>query len=231
MRASGALCLLLLSGHASAAPTARFPETVAPAPAPDKPKPAREPWGRSAARELLRRGLEHARRGDTALALADLNEATRFDPSFGEAFVELGRLRERTGDLAEAERVYDTAARLPSVRAEALSGRARVAKALGHDAEAFRALEAAVELEPERRRLELLAEWYVEKRAWPAALVAWRRVLSSYDGEPGAERERARVRVQALVLLAAEADPVVAGAAHHGGWVRRALAKMGKKPR
>jgi tetratricopeptide (TPR) repeat protein len=179
----------------------------------------------------LERAVEHSRRGETALALAELHEATRFDPSFGDAYLALARLREQGGDLAEAERVYDVAARLPSARGEALFGRARVAKTLGHDAEAFRYLEASVELEPERQRLELLAEWYVERRAWPAALVTWRRVLATFDGEPGAERERARVRVQALVMLAADADPVVAGATHHGGWVRRSLAKMARTPR
>jgi tetratricopeptide (TPR) repeat protein len=165
------------------------------------------------------------------LALAELNEAIRFDPSFGDAFLELARLRERIGDLAEAERVYDQAARLPAVRAEALFGRARVVKARGHDDEAFRDLEASVELQPQRRSLALLAEWYVQRRAWPAALVAWRRVLASYDGEPGPDRDRVRVRVQALVLLAAESDPVVGGAAHSPGWVRRSLARMAKKPR
>lgn len=235
MRALLGLALLLSAGTASAAPTARFPETVAPeareAPRADKPKPAREPWGRAAARERLRRALEHDRRGDTALALAELNEATRYDPSFGEAYVELGRLRERARDLAEAERVYDLAARLPNVRAQALFGHARVVRALGREAEAFRDLEASVELDPGRERLELLTAWYVERRSWPAALVAARRVLATYDGEPGAERERARVRVQALVVLAADADPVVGGAEHHRGWVRRSLAKMAKKPR
>jgi tetratricopeptide (TPR) repeat protein len=163
--------------------------------------------------------------------MAELNEAVRYDPSFGEAYLELGRLREQAKDYAEAERVYELAARLPSVRAAALFGHARVSRALGRDADAFRDLEASVELEPERKRLQLLAEWYVERRAWPAALVAWRRVLASYDGEPGKERENARVRVQALVLLAADADPVIGGAEHHGGWVRRSLARIAKKPR
>ncbi len=235
MRAPVLSALLLVTGPALAAPTARFPETVAPEPRPaavEKAKPpAREPWGRSAARERLRRALEHGGRGDTAQALADLYEATRFDPSFGEAYLALGKLREQTGDLAEAARVYDAASRLPSVRAEALYGRARVAKSLGHDRDAFRDLEASVEIEPSRERLELLAEWYVARRAWPAALVAWRRVLALLDGEPGAARELARLRVRALVLLAADADPVVAGAGHHGGWVRRSLAQMARAPR
>jgi hypothetical protein len=122
------------------------------------------------------------------------------------------------GDAAEAVRVYDQAARLSSVRAPALFGRARAAKALGYETEAFRAL-------------ELLAEWYVERRAWPAALVAWRRVLAGLDADAGAERERARVRVQALVLLAGETDPVVAGGAHQSSWVRRSLARMARRPR
>lgn len=179
----------------------------------------------------MRRAHEHSRRGDLALAMAELNEALRFDPSFGDAYLELGRLRERSGDFGEAERVYEQAARVPSVRAEALFGQARVTRARGRDDEAFRALEASVELAPERQSLELLAEWYVQRRAWPAALVAWRRVLSTYDDEPGPERDRVRVRIQALVLLAADADPVVAGATHSRGWVRRSLARMARKPR
>ncbi|MCK6538073.1 MAG: hypothetical protein L6Q84_34295 [Polyangiaceae bacterium] len=227
--------LLLRSQWAAAAPTAKFPEPASAEPA--KPPPqrpataAKEPWGRAAARERVRRASEHSRRGDAAQAMAELNEALRFDPSFGDAYLELAKLRERAGDLGEAERVYEQAARLPSARAQALFGRARVSKARGQADEAFRALEASVELAPERQSLELLAEWYVQRRAWPAALVAWRRVLSTYDDEPGPERDKVRVRIQALVVLAADADPVVAGAAHSRGWVRRSLARMAKKPR
>ncbi|MBK7586368.1 MAG: hypothetical protein IPI67_40045 [Myxococcales bacterium] len=237
MRAIAVLAaLLFLAGAARAEPTARFPDPgqarAAPPPAPaELRKPANEPWGRSTAREHLRRASEHLRRGDTALALGELNEATRMDPSFGEAYLELGRVRELSRDFAEADRVYAAAARIPSARADALFGQARVARVLGRHADAFRALEGAVELAPERKRVQLLAEWYVERRAWPAALVAWRRVLSLLDDEQGPERDVARLRVRALVVLAAEADPVVAGASHHGSWVRRSLAQIGKKPR
>jgi len=233
---------------AAAEPTMRFPDPPAatpvapsrqgpaPAPAPaagvEKSKPPpREPWGRASAREHLRRALEHRRRGDAALALMELNEAIRFDPSYGEAYLELASVRESTGDLGEAERVYDTAARIPAVRARAQEGRARVLKSAGRVSEAFRDLESSVELEPTRQRLERLVEWYVERRAWPAALVASRRLLALLDGGPKPERDAARLKVQALVVLAGEVDPVVAGANVHGGWVRRSLATMARRPR
>ncbi|MFO0569075.1 MAG: hypothetical protein U0263_25675 [Polyangiaceae bacterium] len=63
--------------------------------------------------------------------------------------------------------------------------------------EAFRDPESSVELEPTRQRLERLVEWYVERRAWPAALVASRRLLALLDGGPKPNATRRGLEVQA----------------------------------
>ena len=177
----------------------------------------------------MRRALELAHRGDSELALTEYTEAIRLDPSFGDAYLGLGALREARGDLREAERVYDLGVKLPSSRATALDRRARVRRALGRQDDAFRDLEESVAIEPNRARLRALAEWYVERRTWPAALVAWRRLLSLLGDEPSAERDEARVQVKALSVLAADSDPVISGATHDSGWVRRSLANIAKR--
>lgn len=191
--------------------------------------PPREPWTRSSARELVRRAAEYRKRGEGALALAEYNEALRLDPSYADAYLGLASTREAMGDLGEAERVYDLAARSSEGRADALTGRARVRRALGRDADAIRDLEAAVALAPDPARLKLLASWYVERRTWPAALVAWRRVQALLEAENGPEHDEARVRVQALTLLASDSDPVALGADGDAGWVRRALATIARR--
>jgi tetratricopeptide (TPR) repeat protein len=244
VRCALALAIALSLGviPAAAEPTARFGDVPArptpkAAPAPQPPadgvreprRAAREPWGRSSARELVRRAEAHAVRGDPAVALTEYNEALRFDPSYGPAYLGLAGLREALRDLAEAERVYDAAARLPDSRADALAGRARVRRALGRDDDAFRDLEISVELVPQRERLRTLADWYVERRAWPAALGAWRRLLSLLEAEESVDRQEARLRVQALTVLASESDPVQAPPSR--SWVRRSMASMAKRPR
>jgi len=219
--------LVLLPSGARAEPRARFadvPGSEAATPATPRVAPHHESWARSSARERVRRALELSQRGDAARALVELTEALRADPSFGEAYLALGSLRERMGDVREAERVYDRAVRLPDVSAEALAGRSRARRAAGREEEAFRDLEASVALRPTPGTLRALADWYVAKKAWPAALVAWRRVLSLVEGRDGAARDEARLRVRALTLLAAESDPVSSG--NDGGWVRSALAHM-----
>lgn len=233
------IALLSVAGPARAEPTARFEDTERPSVVEQRANAARaaqsarqtpsESWARAAARARLERGERHEKRGDAAQALAEYNDAVRLDPSFGEAYLRIASLRHRLGDPREAERAYEQALRSPATRAAALAGRSRARRALGRTEDAFRDLEAAVVLEPTRERLEELAGWYVERRAWPAALVAWRRVLSLLEEHPRTERGKAELSIRALTLLAADADPVSAGSGR--GWVRSALAHIARNPR
>jgi tetratricopeptide (TPR) repeat protein len=160
----------------------------------------------------------------------DYNDAVRMDPSFGAAYIGLGSVRELLRDWQEADRVYSIAARLPDSKAEALARRSNVRRALGRDKDAFLDLEAAVSESPNRRWLRILGDWYVERRAWLAALTVWRRFLAEAEREGSSDRDEARLRVRALAVLAGETDPVLSGS-DHPSWIRRSLAHIAARSR
>ncbi len=223
---------------AIAQPTARFPDPTrekpaAPAPKPPPPPPrpsppANESWARRAARLGVERAERRLRQGEPALAVREYTDALQMDPSFGPAYLGLGAVRELLRDFREADRVYSAATRFPDSKAEALARRSAVRRALGRHEEAFTDLESAVSEAPQRKWLRTLGDWYVERRAWPAALNAWRRFLSLAEREGSSDRDEARLRVQALSVLAAESDPVLNGE-DHPSWVRRSLASIARR--
>ena len=150
------------------------------------------------------------------------------DSSYGAAYLALGHLREALGDASQAERAYTEAIRLEMVGPDALTRRAKLRHRLGRVDDALRDLEAAVARDPRsRRRAQLLAHWYVERNAWPAALAVWRRLLAELENEPVSDATRtAQVQVRALSLLAADADPVAAPDRQHPSWVRHAMSVL-----
>jgi tetratricopeptide (TPR) repeat protein len=234
MRLSVLAAALLATLPAPAQPTARFDDPArpavarvpAPAPAP-RPATAEEPWARSAARSLVERAKSFERRGDTLDAMRVYNDAIRMDPSHGPAYLGLGRLRHALGDFSEAERLYTAAARLPPSAGEALERRARLRRDQGRHAEAVADLRAAIDSDPTaRERHKLLAGWYVERKAWPAALGVWRRLAAELEAAgPSDDLRHARIQIRALSLLAGEADPVQGGR-EHPSWVRRSIATI-----
>jgi len=166
-------------------------------------------WSRLAAQSYLERAERAQARGDTLAAVSAFTDALRVDPNLGQAYIELAELRRLLGDIGEAERLLSRATALSDARAEALTQRARLYRLQHRDELALRDLESAVEAEPSVRRLRQLGDFYVEQRAWVAALSVWRRVAS----EPSLtleESERAEVleTLGALAVLAAEADAV-----------------------
>ncbi len=227
----------LASARAGAQPTARFDDAPSAAPkAPAAPPPAaparRESWATAAARELSARAEHSWRRGDTGTALRLYTEAVRMDPSFGVAYLGLGRLREALRDDGEAERVYTLATRVQSSRAEAFERRAMLEKRLGNQEKAFVDLQTAVDLEPANTsRLQRLGTWYVENRAWVAALAVWRRLVVELEKQANNDGalSRARVQVRALTVLAADIDPVTGPGAEDRSWIRQALAAIAER--
>ncbi len=243
----------LIAAGASAEPTARFgdvgappaPAGVGPAKAASAPvadptrqerrtPPPRQPpksWATRAAMEYVHQAERRVANSDLAGALRAYTDAIQMDPSYGPAYLGIGGLRERMADFVEAERVYSVALRLRGVANIALARRALLRHRLGRKAAAFADLEKAVQ----RGRSagmhgRILAGWYVERQAWPAALALWRRILAEHDSDPESDQAReARVQVHALTLLAATSDPVVVGGADHPSWVRRALASMARR--
>jgi len=186
-------------------------------------------WATRQAAQLTQQGNAHVLRGATSEATRRFLEAISLDGTYAPAYLALARLREATGDFAEAERTYSLAiAHIPGF-AEALVGRARTRGRLGRRRSALDDLREAARLKPyDLPLLERLATAYVEASALPAALAVTRRMvtLARREGDEGLVR-RASVQAAAIEKLVGALDPVQSGRAGRGA-VRRAIARRGE---
>lgn len=192
------------------------------------PKTARadgSSWATSQAAELTNQGMAHAARGDGAAATRRLLEALSFDPTYGPAYLALGKIHEAAGDLVEAERVYTTGLERVAGFAEGHAARGKVQRRLGRLREAARDFEASLSLAPDDPLvLEGLCATYVALGALPAALAASRRMEAVAFARGDDEAfVAAHTRSRALAVLVGEVDPVAAGT-YERGTVRRAIA-------
>lgn len=167
---------------------------------------AAAPASASSALELVRIARAHEAANHEDRALRHYTDALAIDPTCEEAYLGLGRLRARRGDLREAERVYNVALeRLPGLRAARL-GRAFVRRALGARAEAVDDLLTGSEEDP--AVLRVLAGWYGEEGQTPAQLAVWRRIVARAQASQDAPLlHEARMMVRALLVLIGPADP------------------------
>jgi tetratricopeptide (TPR) repeat protein len=181
----------------------------------------------SSALDLVRIARAHEAAREEDLALRRYTEALSLDPICEEAYIGLGRLRARRGDLREAERVYNVALEhLPQLRAARL-GRAYVRRALGARAEAADDLLAGAEDDP--AALRVLAGWYGEDGQTPAQLAVWRRIIARAEAtQDAALLHEARNTVRALVILVGPADPAAAPASDDKAF-RRFVAALARK--
>jgi tetratricopeptide (TPR) repeat protein len=209
--------LLFRPEPAFADATASFDDTTATAPV-----PASHPSDGAAL--LFERAQRFEASGRISEAIGAYTESLRLDPTRGPALLALGRLRARIGDAGEAERLFSMAAREPDVESEALTERARLRRSQGRNAEALADLENASTHAAKPDSDAELAAWYAERRAWLAALSEWRRVAAEATSDDIAAR--AKLEVRALTVLAAELDPVAAGAAKNATWTRRMLYRL-----
>ena len=185
-------------------------------------------WG-SAAAELTRQGRDHARQGDDALAMRRFADAVRLDPSYGPAYLELALARERADDFAEALKTYDVAIEHVPDYVAAFRARAALLHTMGEVARELADLEHLTRIAEGPDTLRALAARYAEEKAWPASLATFRRLrVWAEDHGDDAVRRDAHLRVRALMVLAAEIDPVVAGRIDHG-WARRAMANIARR--
>lgn len=169
--------------------------------------------------ELVREAKAHEGGGDDAKAAARYTEAIKLDPTYGPAYLGLGSLRERAGDLREAERIYDIAlSRIPSL-SEALARRAVVRRALGRTDSAIQDLEAFEQATSERSALEKIAAWHRKDGQPPRELAVRRRQF--WTSRDDAERVTAARWIRALQIVTAEADPV--GEPAEPTWTRAML--------
>lgn len=180
----------------------------------------------SSALELVRIARAHEAAHDEDVALRRYMDALALDPTCEEAYLGLGSLRARRGDLREADRVYTVALeRIPELRAARL-GRAHVRRALGLRAEAIDDLVAGSE--GEVAALRVVAAWFGEDGQTPAQLAIWRRIAAHADiRHDMALANEARTMVRALVLLVGPADPAAAPTDERG--LRRLVASLARR--
>lgn len=167
---------------------------------------ATAPASASTAIELVKSARAHEAAHEDDLALRRYTDAISLDPTCEEAYLGLGQLRSRRGDLREAERVYNVAIEhLPALRA-ARVGRAYVRRALGARKEAIEDLLSGAEEDP--AALRVLAGWYGEEGQTPAQLALWRRIVARAESTQDAVLlHEARTTVRALLILVGPADP------------------------
>jgi tetratricopeptide (TPR) repeat protein len=163
----------------------------------------------SSALQLVEIAHAHEQAGEQDVALRRYSEALAIDPTCAPAYLGLGALRAKRGDLREAERVYSVALEhLPSLR-EARIARAHVRRALGAHAEAVTDLLSGAP--DDVTSLRTLAGWHGEDGHTPAQLAIWRRVLAAAEAAGDLARsQEARTMVRALQMLVGPADPVTA---------------------
>jgi tetratricopeptide (TPR) repeat protein len=179
----------------------------------------------SSAEELVRQARTHEAAHEEDVAARRYTEALTLDPKSADAWIGLGDLRARMGEIAEAERVYAAALeRLPALSA-AREHRAYLRWALGRHAEAEADLEAYGEAEGDAVAYRRLAEWFGADGRTPAQLATWRRLLSmaARAGDVAGLQEAVRM-TRALVVLVDGADPASSPA--DADTTRRGLARI-----
>jgi tetratricopeptide (TPR) repeat protein len=180
----------------------------------------------SSAQELVRSARAHEQAHEDDVALRRYMEALSLDPTCEEAYLGLGSLRARRGDLRESERVYSVALEhVPGLRAARLA-RAYVRRALGANAQAVEDLLAGAD--DDISALRILASWHGEDGHTPAQLAVWRRIAARAEAtQHTALAQEARTMVRALVILVGTADPAAAPSDDRG--LRRLVSKLAKR--
>lgn len=182
----------------------------------------------SSASELVRLARAHEKSREEDLALRRYTEALSLDAMCEDAYMGLGSLRARRGDLREAERVYSVALeRMPRLRLARL-GRAYVRRALGANTEAAQDLLADTDEDP--ARLRILAGWYAEDGQTPAQLSIWRKIAAHAEmTHDAALLHEARTMVRALVILVGTADPAASPPNDRDRGLRHTIAVLARR--
>lgn len=164
----------------------------------------------------------HEAQNDDDVAIRRYTEALALDPSCEPAYVGLGALRERRGDVREAERVYTMALSHVPASTDSKVGRARARWSLGYLDLAARDLEDASREDP--HALEKLGLWYMTAGQMPAALAVWRTILARAKATSDERLAReARIHIRALTTVVVT-DPVSHPTDGHG--IRKTIASV-----
>jgi tetratricopeptide (TPR) repeat protein len=182
----------------------------------------------SSALELVRSARAYEQAHEEDLALRRYMEALSLDPTCEEAYLGLGSLRARRGDLRESERVYSVALEhVPALRAARLA-RAYVRRALGATSEAVEDLLTGTE--DDVGALRILASWHAEDGQRPAQLAVWRRIATRAEAtQQAALLHEARTMVRALVIIVGPADPAASPPDDRDRGLRRAISIVARR--
>lgn len=192
---------------------------------------AQENWATKRARELTADGEAEQKAGRGDVAVQRFRQAIDVDPTFGQAYLDLGALRVSQGDLVEAERTYSAALEHIAGFTDGFLARASVRKRQGKRQGAVSDLESALDFAPTNTAIALqLVEAAVQAGNLPLALGVARRAwrVATDAGDTSSAKE-ARISIRALELLLGGVDPV--GAANVENPVRRAIARHKDPPR
>ncbi len=172
-------------------------------------------WAESTALELVKSARSHELAHEEDVAVRRYMEALSIDSTCEEAYLGLGGLRARTGDLREADRVYSMALEhLPGSRGARLA-RAHVRHALGATPDAV--VDLLTSPDDEIAALKTLATWHAEDGQIPAQLAVWRLIAARAEAtQQVAALREARTMVRALVILVGPADPAAAPPENRG---------------
>jgi tetratricopeptide (TPR) repeat protein len=182
-------------------------------------------WATKRAIELTDDGEAREKAGLVDAAVHLYREAISIDPTYGEAYLALARLRTKMGDPDEAEITYAAGIDHVFGFSEAYVARADLLRGEGKMDAALADLLSASALKPDDLHIaEKLSEAAISAGKLPLALAAARRlaVLAHASGDAATEKS-ARVTAVALSRIVGPIDPVGAGADRCA--VRRAIAR------
>lgn len=184
------------------------------------------PAAASSALELVQMARAHEQAHDEDVAVRRYSEALSLDASCEEAYLGLGSLRARRGDLRESERVYSVAIEHVPTSRTARTARAYVRRALGANAAAIDDLLAGAE--DEVTALRVIASWHAEDGQTPAQLSIWRRIAARAESTKELTLlQQARTMVRALVIVVGTADPAASPPDSRG--VRRTVSALARR--
>jgi len=181
-------------------------------PSPSRASPA------SSAALLISQGKQKEADGDELTALKRYADAVAMDPTSEEAYLALGALRTRRGELSEAEEVYSAAMKRIPASVELVFGRARSRRLWGRHALAAEDLTRALMMvgsAGSSREITIVREVIALKREQkePAAeLSGWRRLLAiAKQTNDVALAKEASLQVRALGIFVGDVDPAILG--------------------
>lgn len=172
----------------------------------------------SSAELLVSQGKAREAEGDEVTAIKRYSDALAMDPTAEGAYLALGALRAKRGELYEAEEVYALCVQRVPSSVDAVLARAHVRRLRGrlpYAADDLARAQAMIGHPATEREIALLREVVALKREQrePAAeLAAWRRLLSIGQARvDGALVKEASLQARALGIFVGDIDPALRG--------------------